>query len=217
MKKLFATIFLCASFLVPNAFAHDFSWDNVMLAAVKLDPAFDYQGAADTYMEIYTPEVWNSVKNDEFELQDKRDEAVKMLKDKVDSFSLDEEFVIDTAMAFKDYDFDKGVFPVEKFDPNTYFYVTNVQGGKFAYKYQVFISNPDYVKDLDMDKNAAKGFLQSRKNSAGAVDRTIGAKLRFRITKLTKKEKFITANLEAEIVGITTYADPQRATVLQDY
>lgn len=213
MKRLVAALFLSITFLVPSAMAREFSWDDLMLAAIKVNPHFDYESNVESYMQIYMPDVWNRVKNDEFELQDKRAEAIKIMKERVDAFSLEEDFSIFVGIDFQDYDFEKNVFPVVKMNPNMFFRAHKVPHGSFPFEYKVFFSNPQFFQDIQMPKDEAKGFVQARKASNGQVDRTLATEIRFRVTSLKNNRD----ELVAEIVGVTTYRDKQQTAVLQKY
>ena len=213
MKRLLATLFLSITFLVPSAMAHEFSWDDLMIAAVKVNPHFDYESNVDSYMQIFMPDVWNRVKNDEFELQDKRAEAVKIMKERVEAFSLEEDFSIFIGIDFQDYNFEKGLFPIVKMNPNMYFKAHTYPHGSFPFEYKVYFSNPQFFQDIQMPKDEAKGFVQSRKASNGRVDRTLATEVRFRVTSLKNNRE----ELVAEIVGVTTYRDKQQTAILQQY
>lgn len=213
MKKIIFGLFVCITSFVPNAMAHEFSWNDLMLAAIKVNPHFDYESNVESYMQIYMPDVWNRVKNDEFELHDKKAEAIKIMKERVEAFSLEEDFSIFVGIDFQDYDFEKNVFPVVKMNPNMFFRAHNVRHGSFPFEYKVFFSNPQFFQDIQMSKDEAKGFVQSRKSSNGQVDRTLATELRFRVTKLKNTRD----ELEAVIVGITTYRDKQQTIILQNY
>lgn len=213
MKRFFAVLVLALTLGTSSASAHDLKWDDLMLASVKLNQHFDYEENVDSYMQIYMPDVWNRVKNDEFELNDKRAEVVKIMKDNVAAFSLEEDFVFLAAIQFQDYDFEKGVFPVVKMDPGMYFAHPNTRHGSFPYEYKVFFSNPQFFQDIKMSKDDAKSFVQSRKASNGSVNRMLVTEIRFRVTK----NRDARGEIEAEIVRVTTFKDKERTMVLQEY
>src|SRR5690606_2516048 len=164
VKKLISVLFLGLILGPIKAVAHEFVWDNLVLAAMKVQPDLDYEGYVDSYMQVFRPEVWHRYKNDEFELQDKRDETVEIMKNKISSFSLDEEFVIHTAFKFGDYDFEKQVFPLDALYPETYFFDSDVRraAGAFSHEYKVFFRNPGKVDFISMSKEDARGFVKSR-------------------------------------------------------
>lgn len=213
MKRILAALMLLVTIAVPGAMAHEMNWDNLMLASAKLNPHFDYEANVDAYMSIYMPDTWNRVKNDEFELSGKRAEVVKIMKERIAEFSLDEDFSFLVALKFQDYDFEKEAFPVTKMEPDAYFGHQKGRPGTFPFEYRVFFSNPHFFQDIQMPKDEAKEFLQSRKTTDGKVNRLIVAEIRFRATRI----KDTPDKLEAEIVGVTTYRDKERTKILQQY
>lgn len=142
--------------------AHELKWDSLMLAAVKMQPHFDYEANVDSYMQLYRSDVWNRYRNDEFELQEKREETIGMMKERASSFPLEEEFVVYATFDFGDYDFKKEAFPLNALSETTYFNDRNDRNGSFPYTYKVFFSNPAKIGDINMAKDEAKSFLKSR-------------------------------------------------------
>lgn len=213
MKKIFYLALLCSLICSTNAIAHDLNWDNLMMAAVKMQPQFDYEANVDSYMKIYRSDVWDRYKNDEFELQDKRNETIKMMKDKISSFSLDEPFIIYTSFKFGSYDFDEQMFPLNSFAGNSYLVEKRYNNWSFPKAYKVFFNNPERIGDINMEKEKAKKFLKKRKSSYGNVDRNVNAKIKFRITDLKNGRN----KLEAELEDVTIYSDDQMSKVIQEF
>jgi len=215
MKRFIITLFLIFMFAAPGAMAHEMNWDNLMLASAKLNPDFDYEKNVDSYMALYMPEVWTKVKNDEFELEDKRVEVISRMKEKISSFPLEENFVLYTAINFRDYDFEKNVFPVDRITKDTYFVYEQKYGrnGELPFKYKVYLSNPEFVQDIKMSKEEAREFVKSRKSQFGKVDRTLVGEIKLQMKKIKETQDM----LEAEIVGVTTYRDRGETSVLQQY
>lgn len=184
-----------------------------MAASVKLQSSFDYEANVDSYMKIYRSDVWNRYRNDEFVLHDKRQETIEMMKEHFSSFPLDEEFVLRTTLKFGDYDFSNEEFPVDGFGESTYFHDSRWRSGSFPSTYKVFLTNPNKVGNLEMAKNEAKSFLQSRKNNFGVVNREIYVKLTLSIEKLKNgKDEFLAKITEAEF-----YEDNQFNDKLQKF
>lgn len=213
MKKQIIVFVLVTVFGATTAIAHELKWDSLMLAAVKMQPHFDYEANVDSYMKLYRPDEWNRYRNDEFELQDKRQETIAIMKEQVAAFSLEEEFVVYTTFEFGDYDFKNEVFPLDALGETTYFHDRKYGYGTFPSEYKVFFSNPTKVGDINMPKSDAKDFLQSRKDRFGYVDRRLNAKIAFRITNLKNGRN----ELVGELTHVTIYSDDQRARVLQEY
>ncbi|ACV69793.1 DUF4852 domain-containing protein [Desulfohalobium retbaense] len=213
MKKIFSLALLCALVCSTSAMAHDLNWDNLMMAAVKMQPHFDYEANVDSYMKIYRSDVWDRYKNDEFEIQDKRNETIKMMKDRFSSFSLDEEFTIYTSLKFGSYDFDKQVFPLNSFSANSYLVERRYNNWSFPKAYKVFFINPEKIGDINMEKDKAKNFLKKRKSSYGNVDRNVNAKIKFSVTDLKNGRN----ELEAKLEHVTIYSDDQMSKVIQKF
>ena len=213
MKKAHLLLVLCAVFGINSAAAHELTWTNLMMAATKMQPHFDYEANVDSYMQLYRSDVWKRYRNDEFELQDKRDETIKIMKERISSFPLNEEFVINTTFEFGDYDFKNQVFPLNAIDETSYFYDREYSNGSFPRTYKVFFSNPTKIGDIRMTKEDAKAFLNSRKSSGGHIDRTINAKLQLRITGLKNNSD----ELIADLTHATIYRDRDGNKVLQKY
>lgn len=213
MKKVVGTIFVYMLIGMSSVMAHDFKWDNLMLAAVKLQPQFDYEANVDSYMELYRNDVWNRYRNDEFELQEKRHETIQMMKEKVSSFSLGEEFVIYTKFEFGKYDFKNQLFPLDALSENVYFYDKEWDSGSFPAKYVVYFENPSKVGNIEMNKEEARTFIQRRKSRSGHIDREVGAKLQFVIAGLKNGSN----ELKAKLTQVTIYSDDERTKMLQKY
>lgn len=185
MKKqilLIATLLLCTS-----TQAHDFNWDNLMLAHSKLDPAFDYEVMVDSYMKVYRKPVWNRYKNDEFELESKRQETIEIMRKRISSFNLDEEFTIKTTFEFQMYDFKNEEFPLKKLSSNSYFHESNNKvhwsNSELGNTYSVFFDNTEIMKNLPMEKERAKLFIQNKKSSSGRINRRLPTDIKFKIIK----------------------------------
>lgn len=52
--------------------AYDFSYDNTLIAYLKLNDNVKPRDVVDGYMQMYRPTVWQKSHGDEFELEDKR-------------------------------------------------------------------------------------------------------------------------------------------------
>lgn len=213
MRNLFISTVLCVLMGTSSAIAHEMNWSNLMLASVKLQPDFNYKEHVDSYMIIFRKDVWHKYRNDEFELNDKRDETIRMMKEKVSSFSLDENFVLHASMEFGDYDFDKGVFPIKPITPTTYFSGVRRQSFTFPSEYHIFFSNGDKLGDISMPKDEARTLVADRKTKFGTVNRDLFVEIKFRVSSLKENPH----QLEAEIDEITIYADSTQKNVLQKF
>lgn len=106
--------------------AHDFSWDTLLIAKMKLQRGFDYESHVDSYMQVFRSSAWNRYKNDEFELEDRRNETLNLMKERVDLFDLDEELTINTTFSIGKYDFGKEEFPITEATSDHYWYQSRV-------------------------------------------------------------------------------------------
>jgi len=200
---LFFILVICTT----TANAHNFTWDNLVLAHAKNQSIFDYEQHVDSYMQIYRKSVWERYKEDEFELEDKRQETIQMMKNKISSFNLNEEFIINTSIEFQKYNFKGQYYPLEGPQKGTYYAETkNYTRGTFLREYRVYFSNYNIVTGVSIPKKEAKEFLQSRKNSRGTVDRDLPATIKFMIKNLGNKD----GELIAEITEVNVYTDDSR-------
>ena len=205
-------IFYLVSF---NAYPYDFNWDNLLHADAKLTSNFDYEVFVDSYMKMYREPIWKRYKDDEFELEDKRQETIQIMKEKFEQFDLEQEFFIHTYVTFGEYNFKKEEFPIEGFTATSHFtesrkrYISN---NAFPYAYKVFFKNYDIVKNLDMDKETAKQFLQSKKKQSGYVNRKLPVQIKFKI-----QEKSGTGELRAKITEVILYKSKEARSVLQTF
>lgn len=165
--------FLCLVFVSGAAHATDFNYHNLLLTHAKLSTAYDYEAKTDSYMMVFRADVWNRYKNDEFELEDKRNETTKIFRQRAEAMNLGEPFVINAGTKFADYDFDNGLFPIEGPGPNSYYYesLRSIKGRALPGRIKMFFTNPELVGDLEMPKDDARAFLQSRKAYNGYVNR----------------------------------------------
>lgn len=213
MKKLFLKCICFVLFMVsPNVYSYDFSWDNLLLADAKLTPNFDYEVYVDSYMKLYREPIWKRYKNDEFELEDKRQETIQIMKDRFDQFDLDQEFFIHSFIKFGEYNFKKEEFPLEGFSATSHFsesrkrYISN---NAFPYAYKVFFKNYDIVKNLEMDKDSAKVFLQSKKKHSGYVDRKLPVQIKFKV-----EERSGVGELRAKVTEVILYESKDASSIL---
>jgi|AntDeeMinimDraft_4_1070355.scaffolds.fasta_scaffold08230_1 hypothetical protein len=213
MKKLSIAVLASLFVFSHGALGHEFNWTNLMLTSAKLQPAFDYEANVDSYMYIYRNDVWDRYRNDEFELQDKRDETQEIMKSRIASFDVGESFVINTSFNFGEYDFSNEMFPVESIGESAYFNQRRYNSKSFPSTYRVFFDNPGMIGDLKMNKEQAKSFLNSRKSSYGSVDRSINVKMEFVIIETKTNPK----DLVAQFTKVTFYKDSNRTGVLETF
>jgi hypothetical protein len=179
---------LCSAIVVATvmaarvASATEFTYQNVLLAYLKLSKDFDYQDSVDDWMKAFRPQVWNQAHDDEFLLDAKRKETLQMMKDSVARFNLAEPFVINTTVQFGDYEFDKQQFDLEPFSDATSFHVDHCCDS-LPQQLQVSFANPTILNGLPMPKDQARMFLNGR--NAGFVDRNVSLIIEFKITQVS--------------------------------
>jgi len=193
------------------SYSHEFSWDNLMLSDAKLNPSFDYEVYVDAYMMRYRNPVWKKYKNDEFELEGKRQETIEMMKKRFDAFDINQEFVINTSFKFGKYDFKQQAFPLDGVSGNSYFHQSKRWYGEsvFPYRYSVYFTNPEIMGTLPMEKSVAKAFIQTKKSQHGGVDRRLPARIKFKIVQKRGEAEF-----DANITEITVYDKKQSAVLV---
>lgn len=204
------SVFIAAMLFSVGAMAYEFSWDNLMLSDAKLNSDYDYEAYVDAYMMRYRRPIWKKYKNDEFELEGKRQETIEMMKKRFAAFDLNQDFVINTGFKFGKYDFKKESFPLDGISANSYFYESKGWYGEnvFPSRYSVHFTNPEIMDVLPMKKDDAKAFIQGKKNEYGRVDRRLPARIKFKILKKRGQSEF-----DAKITEITVY-DKNKSAVL---
>lgn len=173
MKRLATGLILVVFSLCSTAYAKEANYLNLFLTDLKLSPSVDYENIINKYMQAYRSEVWTKYKNDEFELEDKRQESIDMLKDKVAGFDLNDPVVIRTRTEFGEYDFDSQAFEYKPISEGIYFPFRNYPMPNV----KLTISNGSDIGDIAMPKAEAKNFLAERKSSYGSIDREVNLTL----------------------------------------
>lgn len=193
--------------------AHEFTWHNLLNASAKMTENFDYQNYVDSYMQLYRKQVWQKYHDDEFALQDKRKETIKIMKEKFESFDASEPFVIRTELSFGKYDFENNIFPVNGLEKGTYFPQSHYNTGAFPHSFELHVKSVDRIGDLSMPKNEARKFINSRKDTNGDVDRTIFAKLLINPTGSSSDLE----KVEGELVKVTLFSDQGMQQQIQEF
>lgn len=193
--------------------AHDLEWNNLLLASLKLRPGLDYDANVDSYMEVFRPDVWKRYRNDEFEMATKRRETIELMKKAIESFRLEEDFVVRTTTRIGSYDFKSKKFPLEGWTESSYYYASNYPHGSFPNSIKVFMDNANIIKELPMDETQARDFVRGRIDRNGHSDRQIYVTLNLRITKA----KSDTDSLLSDITKFSIYADSGYTKLLYSF
>ena len=191
---------------------HEFEWENLLYALVKLDKRFDFEAHVDDYLKAFRSAVWKQYRNDEFRLAEKRAEALLAFREVVDEFDLNQEFLVNAILTMEKYDFERSAFPIEEGTGTHYWYEDRYVDGEFPDKIRVFFKNPELIGCIPLPPDAAERFLATRKNSRGDVDRRIHARLYIRIISLKDKD----GELWSEIRWAQFFSDKDRKTLLYE-
>jgi len=171
-----------------NKKTHVFSWENLLLARIKLDKDYDLEAHVDDYLKAFRPDVWKRYHDDEFQLERKRAEALRIFTQRVKDFDLDREFIISSATVnIGKYDFKQSAFPIKEATDHHYWYKSRSTGSEFPSRFEVYFKNSELMKYLPMPADQAEQFLNERKNDNGYVDRELLAHIQVRI-RATKNE-----------------------------
>lgn len=191
---------------IPQATAHDFTWDNLALACIKLDKNYDVDANVEWYMENYREATWNLARNDEFLMHEKKEETRKIFQNRIDQFDVEQTFTLRANMEIGDYDFSNQEFPRDHNGPDSYWYKSSSKySDSIPSTLRLFMKNYAFLHGVPMEPAAARAFIQSRKNRSGYVDRSVYAIVEFRIVKLKEEGELL-----AEALKVTYYRDSAR-------
>jgi hypothetical protein len=189
-----------ALFAPASCFAHEYSYDNLLLAWMKLKGEdYDYKANAESYLRLYRPDTWEAVKNNEFELDDETKKTITIMQRKVKDFDLTEEFTLTMRMHVGKYDFEDNLFPLSTewggaVDKSTYWYPrSRYPSGTLPRNVRVYFSNPDLLASLPMSKEDAKQLIQGRKQK----DRVVNVRVQFRLVKAREGAGEILAEVQS--------------------
>lgn len=193
--------------LSPSGFAHEFSYDKLLVAWMKLmGDDYDYTANAESYLRAYRPETWNLVRDDEFKIGREKQKTESIMKAKVKNFDLTQEFTLDTKMRFQTYDFDEKVFPlVTRWSDNsvskaTYWYPeSRYPTGTLPYQMRVFFSNPELLASFPMDEKAAEKLVAGRKE----WERFVNVRIEFKLLKAREGDGELQAEIKSLIISDT--------------
>ena len=164
------------------ASAYDMTYQNLLIATMKLNPNFDYDNIVDSYMQDFRPTVWQQSHDDEFQRRGKEAETLVMMKKSAASFDLGDPIVVHTSIEFGKYDFKTHQFALNPFSASTFFPVDHCCNS-LPSQIRLFFSNPGLVDGLPMSEEAAQAFLDQHKQF-GNVNRTLQAEISVRLTSV---------------------------------
>lgn len=189
--------------------AADFSYNALLPVYLKLDRTLMPDDIVDGYMETYRPEVWSRFRDDEFELQEKREETLQIMKDAIAAANPDEVFTIQTRFEFGDYNFESEKFDFQPLGEGLYFNVDQCCTS-LPRQLKVFFANPKIIDGIPMEKAKAKAFLNARKSSYGTVDRVVLAKVNIRMKEVRSRGEMV-----AEIQEMQLYDREGRSLIMK--
>lgn len=188
------------------AVAHDFTWDNLAMACIKLDKNYDVDANVEWYMENYREDTWKLARNDEFLMHEKKQETRRIFQNRIDQFDVGQSFILRGDTQIEDYDFTNNEFPRTPSGPDSYWYKhSSKYSDSIPSTLKVFMKNHEFLAGVPMDPAAARAFVQSRKKSNGYVDRNVYAIIEFRVVKMRDEGELL-----AEALKVTYYRDSAR-------
>ena len=193
--------------------AESFNYENMMKARMKLDPVFDFEGTADSYMRVFRPVIFKKYNDDEFQLRAKRRETIELMRNSAERFRLETAFVMRATLTLGEYDFDAQQFPVVESD-GSYHWSTRIPryANDLPERFKIFFYNPELIHAVSMSEAAAREFIRTRKNRYGDVQRNIQTELRFTILEM----KNLTDEFYVELQSAKFYADKAGTRVLYE-
>ena len=204
---------LLVPFTSMPAWAHDFSWENLQTASMKLNKQFDFEANVDGYMQAYRPDIWKRYHNDEFALEEKRVETIELMKKRSEKFSLDEDFVLNVRLDLGKYDFRESRFPIENMTETHYWYVSKYPVGDLPGQFTIRFSNVSLLNAIPMVKESANDFVKRHKDSYGQVNRAVSATILFRLVELNHKDN----EFVAEIQSAKVFEDTAKTRLLHEF
>ena len=184
-RKSVMTSGLAALFLLSaldGLSAANLSYNAVLPVYLKLNKYLVPEEFVDSYMKTYRSEIWERYKDDEFELDAKRQESFALMKDWIASADTAEQFTIETSMDFGEYDFNSQKFSFTPLRNGTYFSVKQSGWTDFPSEIKVFFENSSEIDGISMEKEKAKAFINSLRDDSGYVRRDLKAKITFHLT-----------------------------------
>lgn len=169
--------------------AYDMTYQNMLVATMKLDPNFDYDNIVDSYMQDYRPAVWQQSHDDEFQRRGKEAETLAMMKRAAAAFDLGDPIVIHTSIQFGEYDFKAHQFALDPFSASSFFPVNHCCNS-LPGQIRLYFSNPDLIGGLPMGEAAAQAFVDQHKQY-GNVSRTLEAEISVRLKSVKTTDEVI--------------------------
>ncbi|MEW5682373.1 MAG: DUF4852 domain-containing protein [Pseudomonadota bacterium] len=182
-----------------NVYDEGYNWAYFFTAYRKMSKYFSYDQNATDLMRIYYPDIYTKYRNDEFELASKRQAAVSKIKQTTEEFDETRVHQLFTEWDFGTYDFEKSEFPLDSLTTTTSYSFKQdslrMPSNNFPREFRLYFTNPEVIGNLKMDPEAAKVFLQKKKNSRGTINRELPAMFYFKLVRLDEGEGIFYAEI----------------------
>ena len=189
------------------AATYGFDYKTLFLASSKLNHYFDPDSVVDDYIHLFRPGVWEKYHLDEFSFKKKEEEGLAALKADVGQFDLTKPIALRTDVDLGIYDTDLKGLPIEKFTPDTFWYVNQGCCTVIPSQIKVTFSNIEHFELLPVSEAAAKRFLE-RRSSGNLGDRRVSAEVLFIPSKVSGEDEIIGTILKV------SFSDPQAGGAL---
>lgn len=171
LKSLLVFLFLSFPF---NSFAKELDYHNLLMVYMVSSGDTAYTKFVDDWMKAFRPQIWNRYQNDEFSLDERRQETKETVEKDLLSFDLNEPFILNISVEFGEYNFENQMFEFRPFSSDQYFTFGCPIYGSLPPRFLVSFSNPDCIDGLPFKKESAKKFLEGR-NFGSYFDRKLTA------------------------------------------
>lgn len=192
---------------------YKFDWDTLLAASIKLQKDFNYRANVDSYLRLFEPDVWDFVRNDEFELDAQRKKTIEKFQAEIERFSLDQPVALNTWLTIGQYNFETKSFPVMNMTEGHHWYKRRYSSGSFPREFRMYLSNHALLAEIPMSPDEARAFLNRRKDRNGEVNRRIEVTLRIRLTELKRRTQ---SDLLGEIQSARLFHNRQQKHVFKD-
>ncbi len=173
MKFYTILLILFSVFFCSNAYAKDLDYHNILIAYMSETGDTIYSKFVEDWMKAFRPQIWQQYENDEFALDERKEETKELIARDLKLYNHDDEYIIRTNVEFGDYDFDKAQFSFHPLTTANYYNIKSPWGaGSLPPSFQVSFVNPDIIDGLPMDKKKAKRFVYGRKY-CGSINRNL--------------------------------------------
>ncbi len=149
------------------------------------------------YAKVIENSIYTKYHNDPFEWEEQFAKIKGNFNKKVQDVDFNQEYRMSTTVEFGDYDFENQGYKVsiekETFFPmSSVYYVTGGENpgsdSYFRNDFGLKIQDLDKYNFIAMDKNAAKTFLQGRKNRYGDINKQLVISFKYKLADFNSKE-----------------------------